>query len=37
VTAVLVIYRGFDTFGEAVVVFAAAVAVLAVLGREVTG
>lgn len=35
VTAVLVVYRGFDTFGELVVVFVAAVAVLAVLGREV--
>jgi multicomponent Na+:H+ antiporter subunit B len=35
VTAVLVVYRGFDTFGEVVVVFAAAVAALAVLGREV--
>jgi multicomponent Na+:H+ antiporter subunit B len=35
VTAVLVVYRGFDTFGEIAVVFAAAVAVLAVLGREV--
>jgi len=31
VTAVLVVYRGFDTFGEIAVVFAAAVAVLAVL------
>jgi multicomponent Na+:H+ antiporter subunit B len=35
VTAVLVVYRGFDTFGEIVVVLAAAVAVLAVFGREV--
>jgi multicomponent Na+:H+ antiporter subunit B len=35
VTAVLVVYRGFDTFGEVAVVFAAAVAALAVLGREV--
>lgn len=35
VTAVLVVYRGFDTFGEVVVVFAAAVAALAILGREV--
>lgn len=35
VTAVLAAYRGFDTFGEAVVVFAAGVAVLLVLGREV--
>ena len=35
VTAVLVVYRGFDTFGEIAVVFAAGVAVLAVLrGRE---
>ncbi|MCL9818422.1 DUF4040 domain-containing protein [Natronocalculus amylovorans] len=35
VTAVLAAYRGFDTFGEAVVVFAAGVASLIVLGREV--
>lgn len=35
VTAVLAAYRGFDTFGEAVVVFAAGVAVLIVLRREV--
>jgi multicomponent Na+:H+ antiporter subunit B len=35
VTAVLVVYRGFDTFGEIVVVLAAAVAVLATFGREV--
>jgi multicomponent Na+:H+ antiporter subunit B len=35
VTAVLVVYRGFDTFGEIVVVLTAAVAVLAVLRREV--
>lgn len=35
VTAILVVYRGFDTFGEIAVVFAAAVAVLAVLHREV--
>ena len=35
VTAVLVVYRGFDTFGEIAVVVAAAVAVLAVLDREV--
>jgi len=34
VTAVLVVYRGFDTFGEIAVVFAAAVAVLTVLARE---
>ena len=33
VTAVLAAYRGFDTFGEAVVVFAAGVAVVAVLHR----
>jgi len=37
VTAVLVVYRGFDTFGEVAVVFTAAVAALAILGREVTG
>jgi len=37
VTAVLVVYRGFDTFGEIAVVFAAGVAVLLVLpGREVS-
>ncbi len=35
VTAVLAGYRGFDTFGEAVVVFAAGVSILIVLGREV--
>ncbi len=35
VTAVLAAYRGFDTFGEAVVVFAAGVASMIVLGREV--
>jgi multicomponent Na+:H+ antiporter subunit B len=34
VTAVLVVYRGFDTFGEIAVVVTAAVAVLAVLDRE---
>ena len=33
VTAVLAAYRGFDTFGEAVVVFAAGVAVVVVLNR----
>ncbi len=35
VTAVLAAYRGFDTFGEAVVVFAAGIAVIVVLQREV--
>lgn len=35
VTAVLAGYRGFDTFGEAVVVFAAGVAALIVLRSEV--
>ena len=35
VTAVLAAYRGFDTFGEAVVVFVAGVAVLIALKREV--
>lgn len=35
VTAVLVVFRGFDTFGEVAVVFAAAVAVLVVFRREV--
>jgi multicomponent Na+:H+ antiporter subunit B len=34
VTAVLVGYRGFDTLGEAAVVFAAGVAMLLVLRRE---
>lgn len=34
VTAVLAAYRGFDTFGEAVVVFAAGVAVLVVIKEE---
>jgi len=33
VTAVLVFYRGFDTFGEAVVVFSAVVGVLVVFRR----
>ncbi|MFC6836236.1 DUF4040 domain-containing protein [Halomarina ordinaria] len=35
VTAVLAAYRGFDTLGEAVVVFSAGVAVLLVLRQEV--
>lgn len=35
VTAILVAYRGFDTFGEVTVVFSALVAVLVVLHREV--
>ncbi|QRV17518.1 DUF4040 domain-containing protein [Haloterrigena salifodinae] len=35
VTSVLAAYRGFDTFGEAVVVFAAGVSTLVVLKREV--
>ena len=35
VTGILVGYRGFDTLGEVTVVFAAAVAVLVVLRREV--
>lgn len=34
VTAVLAVYRGFDTFGEVIVVFAAVVGVLIVLDRE---
>lgn len=37
VTAVLASYRGFDTLGEAVVVYAAGVGVLVVLGQEVFG
>jgi multicomponent Na+:H+ antiporter subunit B len=37
VTAVLAAYRGFDTLGEAVVVYAAGVGLLLVLGREVFG
>jgi multicomponent Na+:H+ antiporter subunit B len=35
VTAVLAAYRGFDTFGEAVVVFAAGVGTMIALNREV--
>lgn len=35
VTAVLVVYRGFDTLGEAAVVFAAGIAVLVVFSTEV--
>ena len=35
VTAVLAAYRGFDTLGEAVVVYAAGVGLLVVLDREV--
>lgn len=35
VTAVLAAYRGFDTFGEATVVFAAGLAVLVILRQEV--
>ncbi|WP_348610791.1 DUF4040 domain-containing protein [Halobaculum rarum] len=35
VTAVLAAYRGFDTLGEAVVVFAALIGLLVVLDREV--
>lgn len=35
VTAVLAGYRGFDTFGEAVVVFTAGIAALLILHREV--
>ena len=34
VTSVLASYRGFDTFGEVVVVFTAAIAVLMLLGRN---
>ncbi|NHN42332.1 DUF4040 domain-containing protein [Halorubellus sp. JP-L1] len=37
VTAVLAAYRGFDTLGEAVVVYAAGISLLLVLGREVSG
>ena len=37
VTAVLAAYRGFDTLGEAVVVYAAGVGLLLVLDREVFG
>lgn len=33
VTSVLASYRGYDTLGEVVVVFTAAVAVLLLLGR----
>jgi multicomponent Na+:H+ antiporter subunit B len=35
VMAVLAAFRGFDTFGEAVVVFAAGIAALIVLRQEV--
>jgi len=35
VTAILVVFRGFDTFGEVVVVFAAGIAVLLAFDREV--
>ncbi|APW99304.1 cation:proton antiporter [Halobiforma lacisalsi AJ5] len=35
VSAVLAAYRGFDTFGEAVVVFAAGISTLLALNREV--
>ncbi|WP_135830093.1 DUF4040 domain-containing protein [Halorussus halobius] len=35
VTAVLASYRGFDTLGEAVVVYSAGVGILVVLGKEV--
>lgn len=34
VTAILVVYRGFDTFGEAVVVLMSAIAVLLILRQE---
>ncbi len=34
VTAVLSSYRGFDTFGEVVVVFTAAIAILLLIGRD---
>jgi multicomponent Na+:H+ antiporter subunit B len=37
VTAVLAAYRGFDTLGEAVVVYAAGISLLLVLGRGVSG
>ena len=33
VTSILASYRGFDTFGETVVVFTAAVGVMAIIGR----
>ncbi|MGF1500296.1 MAG: DUF4040 domain-containing protein [Paracoccaceae bacterium] len=37
VTAVLATYRGFDTLGEVVVVFVAAIGVLMLLGRPAPG
>ncbi|QPV62250.1 DUF4040 domain-containing protein [Halosimplex litoreum] len=37
VTAVLAAYRGFDTLGEAVVVYSAGIGLLVVLDREVLG
>lgn len=35
VTAVLAAYRGFDTLGEALVVYAAGIGILVILGKEV--
>lgn len=37
VTSVLASYRGYDTFGETVVVFTAAIGVLAIIGRSKGG
>ena len=34
VTAVIVYYRGYDTFGEVTVIFTACTAVIALLGRK---
>jgi len=34
VTAIVVYYRGYDTFGEVTVIFTAGTAVIALLGRE---
>jgi len=34
VTAIVVYYRGYDTFGEVTVIFTAGAAVIALLGRE---
>jgi multicomponent Na+:H+ antiporter subunit B len=34
VTAIVVYYRGYDTFGEVTVIFTAGIAVIALLGRK---
>ena len=37
VTAILASYRGFDTFGEVVVIFTAGVGLMALLRKKLTG